>query len=41
MYKDAPEDAIPLCTDEDLWRKETTWKYYKTKIRLMDLVIKT
>ena len=31
MYKDAPEDAIPLCTDEDLWRKETTWKYYKTK----------
>ena len=31
MYKDADEKDIPFCTDEDLWRKETTWKYYKNK----------
>jgi hypothetical protein len=30
-YKDAPEESIPYCTDEDLWRKETVWKYYKNK----------
>lgn len=28
MYKDAPEERIPLCNDEELWRKEATWKYY-------------
>jgi hypothetical protein len=27
-YKDAPEEAMPACTDEDLWRKDTVWKYY-------------
>ena len=30
-YKDAKESDIPYCTDEDLWRKETVWKYYKHK----------
>lgn len=28
-FKDAPEDEIPYCSDSDLWRKETVWKYYK------------
>lgn len=28
-YKDAPESEIPRCTDEDLWRSEPKWKYYK------------
>lgn len=23
------EDLLPLCTDAELWRKETVWKYYK------------
>lgn len=27
-YKDAPEETIPECTDEDLWRKPTVWKFY-------------
>jgi len=26
---DAPESALPECTDEELWRKETVYKYYK------------
>lgn len=26
---DAPESDIPLCTDEDLWRTEPVFKYYK------------
>jgi len=30
-YKDAKESDIPYCTDEDLWRKATVWKYYKHK----------
>lgn len=25
---DAPDEKIPECTDEDLWRGETVWKYY-------------
>lgn len=29
MYWDAPENDIPRCTDEELWRKDPTWKYYK------------
>lgn len=29
QYKDSPEDAIPRCTDEDLWRRAPVWKYYK------------
>lgn len=26
---DKPESDMPLCTDDDLWRKPTVWKYYK------------
>ena len=26
---DKPEDEIPLCSDEDLWRSEPVFKYYK------------
>lgn len=26
---DAPEDQLPLCSDEDLWRSEPVFKYYK------------
>lgn len=29
QYWDAPEEEIPYCTDEDLWRREPHWKYYK------------
>lgn len=28
-YWDAPEDQIPQCTDEELWRSEPVFKYYK------------
>ena len=28
-YWDAPEPEIPYCSDDDLWRKEPHWKYYK------------
>lgn len=28
-YMEAPEESIPECSDEDLWRKEPVWKYYK------------
>jgi len=28
-YWDAPEEQIPLCSDEDLWRSEPVFKYYK------------
>ena len=28
-YKDADENTIPSCTPEELWQRETTWKYYK------------
>lgn len=24
-----PEDQLPQCTDEELWRRGTVWKYYK------------
>lgn len=27
-YKSAPEEEIPKCTDEDLWRKDPEFKYY-------------
>ncbi|TPU28007.1 hypothetical protein [Acinetobacter baumannii] len=30
-YQDAPESELPECTDEELWRKPTVWKYYKDK----------
>lgn len=29
QYWDAPENEIPECSDEDLWRSEPVWKYYK------------
>lgn len=29
QYWDAPEDEIPHCSDEDLWRSDHVWKYYK------------
>lgn len=29
QYINAPEEVIPECTDDDLWRKQTVWKYYK------------
>lgn len=28
-YWDAPEEDIPNCSDEDLWRDPPVWKYYK------------
>lgn len=28
-YKDLPEELLPVCSDEDLWRSEPQWKYYK------------
>lgn len=28
-YWDAPEDTIPYCTDEELWRSAPVFKYYK------------
>lgn len=27
-YKNAPEEALPRCTDEELWRSNPVWKYY-------------
>lgn len=29
QYWDAPEPEIPFCEDEDLWRSEPVFKYYK------------
>lgn len=29
QYWDAPEDDIPLCDDDELWRSEPIFKYYK------------
>lgn len=31
MYMDAPEEAIPRCTDEELWRGPTKFKYFANK----------
>lgn len=28
-YLLSEEQDLPLCTDEELWRKDTVWKYYK------------
>ena len=28
-HSSTPEHLLPLCTDEELWRKEAVWKYYK------------
>jgi len=30
----SPEKDMPPCTDEDLWRKETTYKYYKNPAKM-------
>lgn len=27
-YQDAPETSLPRCTDAELWRSETVWKYF-------------
>lgn len=27
-HADLPEDQLPFCSDEDLWRTPTVWKYY-------------
>jgi hypothetical protein len=27
-YKDVPENALPECTDDELWRSEPVYKYY-------------
>jgi hypothetical protein len=27
-YQDASQDALPRCTDEELWRSEPVYKYY-------------
>lgn len=29
QHKDSPEEALPPCTDEDLWRSAPVFKYYK------------
>jgi hypothetical protein len=29
-YWEAPEEEIPLCDDEELWRSDPVFKYYKT-----------
>jgi hypothetical protein len=34
QYWDAPEDQIPECTSEDLWRSEPVFKYYKNPEKL-------
>lgn len=31
QYWDAPEEEIPECTNEDLWRSEPVFKYYKNQ----------
>jgi hypothetical protein len=28
-YKDAPDSELPFCTDEELWRTDPQYKYYK------------
>lgn len=32
QYWDAPEEAIPDCDDEELWRSEPVFKYYKNGV---------
>lgn len=34
QYWDKPEEEIPHCTDEELWRSEPVWKYYKNPDKL-------
>jgi hypothetical protein len=30
---DAPEDELPLCSDEDLWRSKASYKYYADPLK--------
>lgn len=34
QYMEADEDQIPLCTDDELWRSEPVFKYYKNPTKL-------
>lgn len=34
QYMDAPEKDLPPCTDEDLWRSEPVFKYYKNPSKM-------
>lgn len=29
LYQDTNEKDLPFCTDKELWRRPTVWKYYK------------
>ena len=33
-YSNVPDDALPDCTDEELWRSPTVYKYYKNQKKL-------
>lgn len=33
QYKDSPEEAIPECTDEELWRSSPQYKYYADALK--------
>lgn len=35
-YADMPEPELPFCTDEELWRSPTTWKYYSDPLKAQD-----
>lgn len=34
QYWEAPEDEIPECSDEELWRSEPVFKYYKNPAKM-------
>jgi hypothetical protein len=34
-YWDAPEAEIPMCSDDDLWRSEPVFKYYKNPAKML------
>ena len=34
QYRDAPEDEIPECDADDLWRSEPVFKYYKDPLKV-------
>lgn len=34
QYWDAPEADIPECSDDDLWRSDPVWKYYKNPTKM-------
>jgi len=33
-FKDAPEEDLPLCSNDELWQKPPVWKYYKNPQKL-------